>query len=335
MNPHHPSHYPPMLSARVTSHRSGTGATTLANPYYPNLPAKSPTVDRDFHLDTFFNPIWMPGPHVFSFTKDGKVARPKTFRPDPYPGYFADQPLCVAKRLMIGQPSHPSTSYGTTPQRVDATATRSYADAVNASHSNGLCNVQKPWKNVAITEQDDAEFEAITAASFERQQKELQQLKVQHGLERKKRAVEAKLVCSWPPALSAIEEYDTSGDENEMPELSYSGSPDTSQASEAEESLTIPTPEKRGDRFPFRVLHEKTIPCEEEPLERVVGFERLRRKAPPMLHLDVNEDINEDAFLFNRVSRMNEEERRMMETRVGPILAYDALVRQLNDCHGQ
>jgi hypothetical protein len=269
----------------------------------------------------------MPGPHVFSFTKDGKVAQPKTFQPDPYPGYFADQPLCVAKRLMIGQPGYPSTSYGTTAQRVNAAATRSYADAVKASRSNGLCDVQKPWKNVAITEQDDAEFEAITAASFEKQEKEQPQLKFQHGLERKKKAVEAKLVYSWPPALSAIEEYDTSGDENEVPELSYSVSPDTSQASEAEESPTIPTPEKRGDRFPFRVLHEKTMPLEEEPLERVVGFERLRRKAPPVLHLDMNEDKNEDVFLFNRVGRMNGEEKGLVGTRVGPILTHDALVR--------
>ncbi|KIK82823.1 hypothetical protein PAXRUDRAFT_832143 [Paxillus rubicundulus Ve08.2h10] len=306
MNPHHPRHYSPMVSAR---------ATTLPNPYYPNLPARLPALGRDFHLDTFFNPIWMSGPHVFSFTKEGKVARPKTFQPDPYPGYFTNQPLCVAKRLMIGQGGYPSPSYTTTSQRVNATATLSYADAVKVSRSNSLCDVQKPWKNVAITEHDGAEFEAITAASVEKQEKE-QQFKFQHEPERKRRAVEAKLVCSWPPALSAIEEYDTSGDENEVPELSYSISPDTSQASEPEESPTIPAQEKRGDRYPFRVLHEKPMPFEEEPLEKVIGFERLRRKAPPSLHLDANEDINEDIFLFDRVGRMNEEERGLMQARV-------------------
>ncbi|KAF9222276.1 hypothetical protein BS17DRAFT_783461 [Gyrodon lividus] len=133
------------------------------------------------------------------------------------------------------------------------------------------------------------------------------------------------------------EEYGgVSGDENETPELSYLVSPDTSQASEPEESPLIPTPEKRGDHFPFGVLHEKTVSLEEEPLEKVVGFERLRRKAPPPLHLEGSEDIDEDdsgCFLFNNVCGMNEGADGMMEKRVSPLLPHGTPVQQLNDCY--
>jgi hypothetical protein len=36
------------------------------------------TQARDFHLDTFFNPIWMSGPNVFRFNADGTIESPKT-----------------------------------------------------------------------------------------------------------------------------------------------------------------------------------------------------------------------------------------------------------------
>ncbi|KAI9567624.1 hypothetical protein HD554DRAFT_2039354 [Boletus coccyginus] len=95
-----------------------------------HLSTKPPVLTNDFYRDTFFNPVWMSGPHVFSFAEDGTVVRPKTYALEPYPGYHAD---CL-RRL----------------------------DSVDATHLQGCSKGDpKPWKNVAITEQDDAEFAAF------------------------------------------------------------------------------------------------------------------------------------------------------------------------------
>ena len=93
-----------------------------------------PVLTNDFYLDTHFNPVWMSGPNVFSFAQDGTVVRPETYAPEPYPGYHADRHR--AQRL----------------------------ESANASHFHGFVTKDpKPWKNVAITEQDDAEFAAFQA----------------------------------------------------------------------------------------------------------------------------------------------------------------------------
>ncbi|KAF9234012.1 hypothetical protein BU15DRAFT_79519 [Melanogaster broomeanus] len=321
MNTHSPSRGSTTLStpasASGTAYRDRTHATTtLANPYFPNMPAQLPGLSKDFHLDTFFN----PGLDVGSarlFLCQGWHGR-----------YQARQPLRPTNRLMTGQRGVvPSTSKDTThktSQRLAAAATRSYAAAVKASLFNGLSNTEKPWKNVAITEHDDAEFEGIKAAALENKEIAQQHPKFPQELEQTREALEVQLVHTLPPALPVylqieqlVNEYESvSGDENEAPELSYSASPVMSQASEPEESPDIPTPEQRGDRRPFQVLHEETVPFEEEPLEKVVGFERLRRKAPPPLHLNENGGVNEDDggyFLFENIGLMNErEEKRVL-----------------------
>ncbi|KIJ63479.1 hypothetical protein HYDPIDRAFT_112894, partial [Hydnomerulius pinastri MD-312] len=264
----------------------------------------------------------MSGPHVFSFANDGTVVPPKTSRPSPYPSFFARQPLRSTNR---DQYDLVSASGATASKSVAPSATRSYAEAVKASLSNNFCDVQKPWKNVAITEHDDAEFEAIMAA--EEQKKEELQQELEEENEKEKKAKQAKLVYAWPPAMSSYfevlepaEEVDGgSVDENSAPELSYSVS--ASQESENEESAVIPSPKNRVDRVPFHILHEKPVLFEDEALERVVGFERLRRKAPPPLRLDIDLEDNE-CFLFGNRAERSEERDLATAKWVGATLHY-------------
>ena len=66
----------------------------------------------------------------FSFAEDGTVVRPETNATEPYPGYHADR-----------------------------TRRQEYADSLYFQRFPK--SDKKPWKNVAITEQDDAAFEAF------------------------------------------------------------------------------------------------------------------------------------------------------------------------------
>lgn len=212
---------------------------------------------RDFHLDTLFNPIWTEGPHVFTFSESGTVIHPKN----------------IASR------SHASNAFRQ-PLRPSSPAARTYADAVKAPPFSLLSRMRKPWKNATMTEQDDAEFEALMTRSIAEASRSPQSSESA-----------SDSVYTWPPDLSACRreaQTETCRDksENDAPSTPYMVSPSNSQTSETDSSV-IPTPDKRGDRMPFMVLHE-TSPCfEEEELEKIlVGVERLRRKAPPPLCLE-------------------------------------------------
>ncbi|KAH7885178.1 hypothetical protein F5I97DRAFT_1342417 [Phlebopus sp. FC_14] len=257
----------------------GPHATLLANPYFPNMPTQLPKLTNDFHLDTFFNPTWMAGPHVFSFSRSGTIVRPKATRPTVYPSS--------------------ASALGPAPVGV-----RSYADAVKAAQFHSFSATEKPWKNVAITEQDDAEFEALTAIALQEQQAEMGEKE------------DGNSVYSWPPDLSpqqqkgedaAGDAQSHCGDENDAPLSSYLASPFTSQESE-KDSPMIPTPGARKDRFPFRILHERSPSFESESsptLEKVVGFERLRRKAPPPLQLDLINLGDTSCVLFQSIEEID------------------------------
>ena len=90
---------------------------------------------RDFYLDTHFNPTWTHGPNVFSHAKDGTIVRPEVYAQELYPGYHNQT------RSVRG----PTSAYGT-----------------------AVSKDPKWWKNVAITEHDDAEFEALEARKLAR-----------------------------------------------------------------------------------------------------------------------------------------------------------------------
>lgn len=231
--------------------------TTLTNPYFPDLPKQIMT--RDFHLDTLFNPIWTEGPHVFTFSESGTVIHPKNIASRGHPSNAFRQPL------------HPSSP-----------AARTYADAVKAPPSSLLSRMRKPWKNATMTEQDDAEFEALMSRSI---------AEASHSSQSS--GNESDNVYTWPPDLSACRreaqaETCLDKNENDAPSTLYMVSPSNSRTSETDSSV-IPTPDKRGDRMPFMVLHEMSPCFEEEELEKIlVGVERLRRKAPPPLRLADN-----------------------------------------------
>ncbi|KAF8558540.1 hypothetical protein OG21DRAFT_1481246 [Imleria badia] len=124
----------PVTSPFITS--GTTPATSQCQHEHDNTPDRLPSeptvLTRDFYLDTFFNPVWMSGPNVFSFAEDGTVVRPETYGAEPYPGYHADRTRRV--------------------------------ESVDASHFQGFSErTSKPWKSVVITEQDDAEFAEFQA----------------------------------------------------------------------------------------------------------------------------------------------------------------------------
>ncbi|KAG8216699.1 hypothetical protein J3R82DRAFT_6906 [Butyriboletus roseoflavus] len=86
-------------------------------------------------------------PVQFSFTKDGTVARLETYHMEPYPGYRASA-------TSSSPSSSPSPSFPSSP----------------ICKASGIVN--KDWKNVAISEQDDAEFAAMEARAEIRAQAE-------------------------------------------------------------------------------------------------------------------------------------------------------------------
>ncbi|KAG1860727.1 hypothetical protein DFJ58DRAFT_874158 [Suillus subalutaceus] len=131
----------------------------------------------------------------------------------------------------------------------------------------------KPWKNIAITEYDDAEFEEL----------------------------QARLVFTWPPdlaayrreveeerSLSKVTEY---ADENIVP-TAFSRASSIGSASTDDSSMIL-TPTQRDydaktDCVPLDILRDALAEPEANAgaLEKVVGLQRLRRKAPPPLSLN-------------------------------------------------
>lgn len=118
----------------------------------------------------------------------------------------------------------------------------------------------KPWKNIAITEYDDAEFEELQAG----------------------------LVFTWPPTHRRdAEEERASGeateraDENSVPEGFYGTSLIGSASTEGSSMILTPT-QRDYD------VHDAIVESEAKagPLKKVVGLQRLRRKAPPPLSLN-------------------------------------------------
>ncbi|KAF8137261.1 hypothetical protein EV363DRAFT_655665 [Boletus edulis] len=152
---------PPLVSLRIPRHSD-----------LPPNPS-SPAPNRDFHLDTFFNPVWMSGPHVFSYAKDGRVVRPETHQVEPYPGYNAASSGGRGAALALSNPS-PSTS----------------TSRPRANVSKPSARIQKPWKNVAITEQDDGDFVAMQGEAMVRAWAEA-------------RGKLVGLVYTWPPKPQA------------------------------------------------------------------------------------------------------------------------------------
>jgi hypothetical protein len=140
----------------------------------------------------------------------------------------------------------------------------------------------KPWKNIAITEYDDAEFEEL----------------------------QAWMVFTWPPDLAAyrraVEEERGSceaaeySDENISPAAFY-GAPSIGSAS-TEDSPMILTPTQQDQDaqtacVPLTIPHKAFAEHEASAFEKVVGLQRLRLKAPPPLSFNgkkkVKDVINE------------------------------------------
>ncbi|KAF8548641.1 hypothetical protein OG21DRAFT_1516098 [Imleria badia] len=233
-----------------------------------------PVSNTDFHLDTLFNPVWMSGSHVFSFAKDGTVVRPETYREEPYPGYRAS----AASSSGRGVNGAGAASYS--PFVIRSARTRV---------SKASRRMDKPWKNVAITEQDDAEFAAMQAEAQVRAQAEAKSKMV-------------GLVYTWPPkpqpapcaecelllgpqrreavgtaANSSVGagkgprvRAGTSTKDSVVPALSYGSSGESE--SESEVFKVVPGRRAVGRR-------------QEVPLEKGVGFRRAERKAPAPLVL--------------------------------------------------
>ncbi|KAG6377593.1 hypothetical protein JVT61DRAFT_15411 [Boletus reticuloceps] len=236
---------------RVTTH-----SKTLRSAAKPIQPAPN----REFHLDTFFNPVWMSGPHVFSYAKDGRVVRPETHQVEPYPGYNAAS-------------SNPSPSTSTSWPRADP--------------SKPSARIQKPWKNVAITEQDDADFVAMQAEAKVRARAEA-------------RAKLVGLVYTWPPKpqAAACAECEvlavgtrvgpgtvvgpqvqlsagTDTQESVVPALSYGSSGESESESEV-----------------FKV-GRSVVGRREDQIEKYVGFGRVKTSAPLVLEgVEEGEGVN-------------------------------------------
>ena len=214
----------------------------------------------------------MSGPHVFSFAKDGTVVRPETYRAEPYPGYRASASSSSRHDFSAGAGAGaalPGPSRSLSLPRI--------------SVSKASERMDKPWKNVAITEQDDAEFAAMEAEAEIRAQAEA-------------KGKLMGLVYTWPPkpqpaacaeceVLSRPRPREVVGtgsgtlgwvnagtgtQASAVPALSYGSSADSE--SESEVFKVVPGRRVVGRR-------------KEVPLEKSVGFGRVSRKAPVPLGL--------------------------------------------------
>ena len=212
----------------------------------------------------------MSGPHVFSFAKDGTVVRPETYRAEPYPGY----------RVSASSSSRHDFGAGVALPRPSRSLSLPRIPVSKASE-----RMDKPWKNVAITEQDDAEFAAMEAEA-----------EIRARAEAKGKLM--GLVYTWPPKPqpAACAEYEvlsgprpkevvgtgsgtgavawvsagTGTQASAVPALSYGSSADSE--SESEVFKVVPGRRVVGRR-------------KEVPLEKSVGFGRVPRKAPAPLGL--------------------------------------------------
>ncbi|KAH7929537.1 hypothetical protein BV22DRAFT_1029388 [Leucogyrophana mollusca] len=279
---------------------------------YPRLPSTKPAATTpDFYLDTLFNPTWTSGPYVFilekpaqapvqSYKRSTGAVAPLRSSVRTNTGISAaraaamtanlSRPLDQSKKAM---PPYFPKSYATAVKSVtlsslnNNTVVRSPSEPVDA---DTLRYASKPWKNINITEVDDAAFEAASKETEE--------------------------VLTWPPNLSAytsprptpvsVPAFDVfTGatyltDQNIAPPDAYMESSNLSEST-VEGSPTIPAPEHRGVRVPFGVLHESAREPENDVLEKVIGLERLRRKAPPALQLDCvseNEWVDDGAYVL-------------------------------------
>lgn len=224
----------------------------------------------------------MAGPHVFSFAKDGTVVRPETYRAEPYLGYQA----------------RAASSSG---RNVCATLSSASSSTPSSPSSKAPGRLDKDWKNVAITEQDDAEFAAREAEA-----------KVRVRAEAKSKLM--GLVYTWPPkplpapcvgcevlavprrrveveaeAVTPLS-VGTGTRESAVPALSYGSSKESESESEV-----------------FRVVpgREDVVRRKEVPLEKSVGFGKLDRKAPlrPVLLAGMGEGEGENGKAVIGMSR--------------------------------
>ncbi|KAG1822157.1 hypothetical protein EV424DRAFT_1346675 [Suillus variegatus] len=191
---------------------------------------KQSTQTREYHFHAFFNCSWMSRPcsRVIKFNPDAPIECQKATPPTP-------------------APPRVSTKVPAVNEIYDAAA-----KSVRSRHSH------KPWKNIAITEYDDAEFEEL----------------------------QAWLVFTWPPDLAAYQrEVEERGsgeaaeyaDENIVPGAIYDASPIESGSTDSSMILT-PTQEDYDIQTactPPAILHEGLVEPEVKAgvLEKAVGLQ--------------------------------------------------------------
>jgi hypothetical protein len=82
----------------------------------------------DFYLDTFFNPVWMPGPHIFTWNPDGTVRYPKTTPSPPVPCRLNGKAPSVQKTYAAAA-AKSALSQGLFPSRGEMSSSPSVANA--------------------------------------------------------------------------------------------------------------------------------------------------------------------------------------------------------------
>ena len=210
----------------------------------------------------------MSGPHVFSFAKDGTVVRPEPYRAEPYPGYRASATSPSGRHV-----------YGAGAALSGPSASSSFPRTPVSKASERM---DKPWKNVAITEQDDAEFAAMEAEAEVRAQAEAKSKLM-------------GLVYTWPPKPqpSACAECEVlAGPRREVvragPETGTVAPVGAGTQASAVPALSYGSSgESESELEVFRVVPGRRVVGrrKEIPLEKSVGFERVQRKAPAPLAL--------------------------------------------------
>lgn len=151
-------------------------------------------------------------------------------------------------------------------------------DAVSAKSVPSKDVSHKPWKNIAITEYDDAEFEEL----------------------------QARMVFTWPPDLAAYrraveEERGWCGaaeysDENISP-AAFCGASSIGSASTIDSPMIL-TPTQQ-DYYaqtacvPFTIPHKASTEPEAGAFKKVVGLQRLRLKAPPPLSVNGKKNVKD------------------------------------------
>ncbi|KAH7912696.1 hypothetical protein BJ138DRAFT_1147655 [Hygrophoropsis aurantiaca] len=293
-----------MLS--VTNNASLSRATE-PDTYFRRQSSVKPTrITTDFYLDTLFNPTWTSGPHVFtigkpaatvevpaSFSRNSKKPMPP-FHPDvrQNAGNLTSNPIAKAGALLrpmdcstkvVESNRHETHVAGAKSKPKSSSSVSSVSPRYNTSGDETRVLLDsKQRKNTNITEMDDADFKTASKKT--------------------------ELVLTWPPDLSAYAtpilprasvisdestEQNYLTDQNIAPPDLYIGSPTFSNAS-TEASTIVPSPRNRGERVPFGVLYDSSKESKEETLEKVVGLERLRRRAPLPLQLGEKIESGDD-----------------------------------------